>query len=48
MTQKPSRRFDSSRLLARLVPFFLIVLALALVATIVIIVLSLAGAFSSI
>jgi hypothetical protein len=43
MTQKPSRRFDSSRLIARLVPVLLIILALALVVTLVIIGMSLAG-----
>jgi hypothetical protein len=37
MTRRPSRRFNSSHLLARLVPFFLIILALGLVATMVII-----------
>ena len=47
MTPKPSRRFNASHLLARLVPIFLVILALALVVTMVIIVMSLAGATPS-
>ena len=40
MTRKPSRRFDQNWLIARLVPALLILLALALVATLVLIALS--------
>jgi hypothetical protein len=40
MTRKPSRRFDSTWLTSRLVPALLIVLAVALVATLVVIALS--------
>jgi hypothetical protein len=40
MTRKPSRRFDQNWLTARLVPALLILLALGLVATLVLIALS--------
>lgn len=43
MTRKPSRRFDSSRLAARLVPVFLIILVIGLLATMVIIFMSFSG-----
>jgi hypothetical protein len=40
---RPSRRFNSNRLASRLVPVILVILALLLVATLVIVVLSMAG-----
>jgi hypothetical protein len=44
VNQRPSRRFNANRWTSRLVPALLILLALALLVTLVIIFLSIAGA----